>query len=200
MKSSIYERALGEKFQQLHPLLQMKYGKTSGVVHGEGVMKQIRGSAFYQPAAYGFVHDDFLFPERGANVPFSIRNTYSTNRKGPYVSWDRHFHFPNATRRFYAEMWWNDKQSRVYDSLGKSGRLVQPLDFHVTNTGGLLITSDETYAHIGNRLIRLPNALSAKVNVYEKATSSNTIQIFVHIELVTTVLMYEGEATVEEIR
>ncbi|GAK06865.1 DUF4166 domain-containing protein [Geomicrobium sp. JCM 19038] len=81
MRSSIYERAIGEQFERMHPLLHMKYGKTSGVVHGEGVMKQIRGSALYKPVAYCLAHDDFLFPERGADVPFSIRNTYRKNVK-----------------------------------------------------------------------------------------------------------------------
>ncbi|GAK12839.1 hypothetical protein JCM19039_2643 [Geomicrobium sp. JCM 19039] len=45
---SIYEQAIGARFEQLHPLLKKKYGKQLGALTATGTMNHIRGSVVYR--------------------------------------------------------------------------------------------------------------------------------------------------------
>lgn len=193
---SIYEQAIGARFEQLHPLLKKKYGKQLGALTATGTMNHIRGSVVYRPVTRIFARDDFLFPERGKNVPFTITNTYHPSPQ--VVDWNRTFYFQKNVRTFFARMYWDASSEQILDRLGRSGRFMQPLVFTVTSNGALLITSEQSFIRLFGRYVKLPKRMSAKVNVYEEAIDDEHIHIFVHITLIGTVMMYEGVATIVE--
>lgn len=197
-QTSIYEKALGDAFHKLHPLLKLKFGKTSGFLEGHGTMTQIHGASIYRIAGMLMAADHFLFPEREKHVPFTIVNRYETDQLTGMqkVIWDRTFYFKQKKRRFFAVMSWDAKRREIFDDLGISGRFSQPLTFQVTPDGALLITSEQTHVKIRETLVPLPKWLSARVNVYERAIDEERLHIFVHIEQFGTVMMYEGEVRV----
>ncbi|HYD01163.1 MAG TPA: DUF4166 domain-containing protein, partial [Phycisphaerales bacterium] len=76
--SSIYRRALGSDFERLHPMLQKRFGFSSldNVASvGRGVMERVwYGRAYTLPFLYVGTWRRIMFPERGRDVPFTIRN------------------------------------------------------------------------------------------------------------------------------
>jgi hypothetical protein len=119
---SIYQQALGEKFEQLHPRIQERFGFSSGdhrACIGNGVMDEIWHGALYTlPFLYVGSWRRIMFPERGRAVPFTIRNYAYVDQYGrETVTWIRNFATPTP-RRFDAYMIFSQQRGRIVDYLG----------------------------------------------------------------------------------
>ena len=188
MERSIYERELGEDFDNLHPLLQKKFGLVSEQklkVVGTGTMDFIRGGKrWLAPFFYVGARQHVLFPERGEQIPFTIENVAYKDIFGrETVAWIRRFQFERRTRAFDATMIYSEKSGTIIDYLGKRQWLISPLTFEVTDDGGLLIKSDSLYFWIGAVKIKAPKWLSPHAVIHERVCGkTNNVLIHVSVE------------------
>ncbi|AQQ54786.1 DUF4166 domain-containing protein [Planococcus lenghuensis] len=198
---TIYSTLLAEKFQKLHPKLQHRYAlPLDQPFHAEGVMAWIQSgskllSTFYRLAS----RMNFLFPESGENIPFSISNRCTINQEGEAeVSWERTFHFPEAVRRFNATMTVDFDKRIVKDYLGDVLFFYSDLQFDVTAEGCLLITSGAQKVIVGKKELPIPNVLRGRVTVlegYDEAKDVYTIHVSIYNDLLGRIMMYAGEFT-----
>jgi hypothetical protein len=119
---SIYEQALGDKFRLLHPRIQERFGFSSRdnrACVGTGTMNKIwHGPLYTMPFLYVGSWRRIMFPERGENVPFTIRNyAYVDDHGRETVTWIRNFSTPTP-RRFDAYMIFSPQRNRIVDYLG----------------------------------------------------------------------------------
>ncbi|MFD2923537.1 DUF4166 domain-containing protein [Halobacillus naozhouensis] len=191
---SIYQQALGEKFDRLHPELQKKFGLTSDqklMVLGQGRMTEIRGTPLIlRPFLSIGSKDHLIFAERGKEVPFTLENyAYVDERGRESISYIRRFFFPYAIRGFDAVMSFDNEKQSLIDDLGKSGCLSTQMDLDVTREGGLLMHSRE---------MRVADKFSfngPRTSLYEHYDEKQkAFRVHVHVDhpLLGTLLMYEG--------
>ncbi len=185
--NSIYQTALGSDFANLHPQIQRRFGLTSALglaSIGRGVMDRLwHGPAFVLPFLYLGAWRSIMFPEHGADVPFTIENyAYRDPLGRETVSWVRTFH-TTRPRRFDAYMIWSEQRRCIVDYLGTHQHLAVDLDLSVTPDGGLRLRSGEQRFYEGLVGFRFPLALSGIAEVCE--TYDDTAQCFrisVHVK------------------
>src|SRR5437899_5851311 len=142
---SIYERALGDKFEFLHPRIQERFGfcsKDQRACIGKGVMEKIwRGKLFTLPFLYVGSWRRIMFPEHGKSIPFMIRNYAYLDAFGrETVTWIRNFETPHP-RRFDAYMIYGEQRGCIVDYLGTHQHLAVDIEWSVHNRGGLCMRS-----------------------------------------------------------
>lgn len=198
---TIYSTLLAEKFQQLHPKLQHRYAlPLEQTFYATGVMHQIQnGSKLLAPFYRLAVKLNFLFPESGENIPFTIANRSVINQdQEAEVSWERSFFFPNAVRKFNAKMTIDLEKQLVKDYLGDVPLFYSDLLFDVTKDGFLLITSGVQKIVLGKKEILIPNLFKGRVAVlegYNDVKNVYTIHVSIYNSLLGRIMMYAGEFT-----
>jgi hypothetical protein len=192
---------LGEKFQKLHPKLQHRYAlPLNQTFYAEGVMSEIQtGSKLLSPFYRLASKLDFLFPESGENISFTIANRCTINQDNEAeVSWERTFFFPEAVRKFNAKMTIDLEKQLVKDYLGDVPLFYSDLLFDVTKEGFLLITSGTQKVVLGKKEIPIPNLLQGRVTVlegYDDVKNVYTIHVSIYNPLIGRIMMYAGEFT-----
>ena len=195
---SIYQKVLGDDFDRLHPMLQKRYQLQEGTPFvAQGVMHEIKGGPkWLLPFFYLGVYFKLLFPERGVDIPFTIKNTaYRSNQGESAVYWERIFYFDKKKRYFNARMSVDEDRGMVKDYLGEPSPLYSDLHFTVTNDGGLEITSLKQRLVLGKVEIPLPKFLQGLAQVretYVEADEVYQISVHVHNPLIGRVFSYEG--------
>ncbi|WP_082232525.1 DUF4166 domain-containing protein [Halobacillus massiliensis] len=192
---SIFEKALGEKFSQLHPELQRKFGVTSDqnlMLLGQGRMSEIRGTTWpLRPFLNIGAHDHLIFAERGREVPFTMENyAYQDEHGNETISYVRRFFFPYTIRGFDAAMYYDKNEQAIVNELGKSGRLYTKLDVDVSKEGGLLIHSKDI--HIKGSSLKFQNITTSLYEHYNEDEQAHHVHVHVDHPLFGTLLMYEG--------
>jgi hypothetical protein len=171
--SSIYQRALREEFDRLHPRMQERFGISSVdevAQIGRGVMEDVwLGRPYTLPFLAIGSWRRIMFPTRGRNVPFTIENyAYVDSFGRETVSWIRTFRFPKVERRFDAYMVWSERRGRIVDYLGTHQHLAVDIDLAVDRqTGGLRLRSGEQRFYERRVGFRFPMAFSGYANVHE---------------------------------
>ncbi|MCP3027434.1 DUF4166 domain-containing protein [Halobacillus sp. A5] len=191
---SIFHRALGEKFNRLHPELQKKFGLTSEqkvMILGQGRMTEIRGTPLWlRPFLNLGAKDHLIFAERGKNVPFTLENYSYVDEQGrEAVSYVRRFFFPYAIRGFDAAMYYDEEEQAIVDCLGKSSSITTVLETDVTKEGGLLLQSRKLNVKSSWTTTDLTTSLYEHYDEEEQA-----FRVHVHVEhpWLGTLIMYEG--------
>ncbi|WP_017381334.1 DUF4166 domain-containing protein [Paenisporosarcina sp. TG-14] len=198
---TIYSTLLAEKFQKLHPKLQHRYElPLNQTFHAEGVMHQIQNGSKLLSSFYHIVAKaNFLFPESGENVPFSIANRCRINKdEEAEVFWERTFYFPKVIRKFNAKMTIDLEKQIVKDYLGDVPFFYSDLLFDVTKEGFLLITSGTQKVVMGKMEIPIPNMFKGRVTVlegYDEVKGVYTIHVSIYNDLIGRIMMYAGEFT-----
>ncbi len=169
--TSIYQRVLGSDFARLHPQIQKRFSlhSQSGVAAiGTGVMERIWHGPFWTlPFLYVGTWRRIMFPERGENVPFSIRNyAYVDSLGRETVTWVRTFS-TNRTRRFDAYMVYSNERACIVDYLGTHQHLAVDLELSVETNGGLRLRSGEQRFYEGSFGFRFPQVFSGEASVCE---------------------------------
>jgi hypothetical protein len=168
---SIYEQALGEKFQLLHPRIQERFGFSSRdkvALIGTGTMDELWHGAFYTlPFLYVGSWRRIMFPEQGKAVPFTISNYAYVDEYGrETVTWIRKF--ATATpRRFDAYMIFSQQRGRIVDYLGTHQHLAVDIDLSVDERGGLCLRSASQRFHEGWLGFTFPMLFSGFADVCE---------------------------------
>lgn len=168
---SIYELALGEKFGSLHPRIQERFGFSSRdgrACIGTGIMDELwHGAIYTMPFLYVGSGRRIMFPERGCNVPFTIRNYAYVDQYGrETVTWIRNF-ATRRPRRFDAYMIFSQERGRIVDYLGTHQHLAVDIDLSVDERGGLRLRSGEQRFYEGVIGFRFPMLFSGIADVCE---------------------------------
>jgi Domain of unknown function (DUF4166) len=145
--TSVFQQALGDDFDRLHPELQRRFGvdgdRDQGCV-GTGTMDRVwRGGAFTVPFLHLGTLRHVLFPETGTNIPFTIENyAYQDTYGRPTLTFVRTFQVrPHRRRRFDATMVYHPGRNVIVDYLGTTQHLAVDLDVTTDGHGGLRIRS-----------------------------------------------------------
>lgn len=143
--TSIYQRALGDDFQRLHPQIQRRFGFCSadGIASiGRGVMERIWRGRFYTiPFLYIGTWRRIMFPESGEDVPFTINNyAYVDSFGRETVTWVREFAM-SRPRRFDATMIYSEQRQRIVDYLGSHQHLAVDIELSVDDDGAMHLRS-----------------------------------------------------------
>ncbi|TYS67751.1 DUF4166 domain-containing protein [Sutcliffiella horikoshii] len=196
---TIYQELLGEDFQRLHPKLQDRYALPIGKpFYGVGTMVKVKtGSPWLKPFLILSARWQFLFPESGKDVPFTIKNTSRSLPSGKTeIYWERTFHFEKISRNFNAYMTIDPKRKVVKDYLGEPHLFYSDLKMSVTREGRMRIRSGSQRFLAGKREIPIPRLLEGVVTVeegYHDAREVYTIQVEIRNRMVGRVMAYEGE-------
>lgn len=197
--TSIYERALGDAFDDLHPEVRERFGFTSddGVACiGRGTMDYVRngGPHVYPFLLVGRTHDT-TFPEEGTDVPFEIRNyAYEDAYGRETVTWLRTFHLP-PERRFDAAMVYSEDRDRVVDYLGRTHHLAVDVHLSVSDRGGVEIRTGAQRLYAFGLGVPFPLLLSARAEVhewYDDAADRYRIEVAVRNPVAGLVFEYAG--------
>src|ERR1700756_4442320 len=108
-----------------------------------------------------------MFPERGRNVPFTIRNYAYVDEYGrETVTWIRNF-ATRTPRRFDAYMIFSQQRGRIVDYLGTHQHLAVDIDLSVDERGGLRLRSGEQRFYEGSIAFSFPLFFSGIAEVCE---------------------------------
>ena len=170
--SSIYQRVLGEKFNELHPMIQKRFGFSSEdkiASIGRGVMEELwRGRFYTLPFLVVGTWRHIMFPEQGKNVPFTIENySYKDSFGRETVTWVRTFK-TKRERRFDATMIYAEQRGLIVDYLGTHQHLA--VDIHLSvdpETKGMRLVSGEQRFYEGKLGFVFPMAFSGIATVRE---------------------------------
>jgi hypothetical protein len=197
--ASIYEKALGEDFQKLHPRIQERFGfdsKDRKASLGRGVMDRIWYSKLAALPLYVGTLRHIMFPQSGEGVPFSIANyAYRDSFGRETVTWCREFRFDNAIRKFDATMIYSDKRQAIVDYLGNKQHLAVDLRMRVSEKGGIRIRSGDQRFYEGLLQFHFPKALTGMAEVhewYDDREDTYKISVEVTNPLLGHVFRYQG--------
>lgn len=199
---SVFERALGEAYADLHPAIRRRYALTSADgtrCVGRGRMRSIRRNRLALPVLWVGTARNLPFPETGTDVPFEVR-TYPFDDDGTEtVAYVREFEV-GPGRRFDAYMHYDEGRDCVVDALGTHRTLHTELRFDATSTGALHVETGDQWTTLGGRRVSIPGPLRAEVDVTERYDDDRDrfeVAVEVSNPLVGFVFGYDGWFTVE---
>jgi hypothetical protein len=168
--TSIFERALGEDFDRLHPMMKRRFGvglDAAEACVGRGVMTSIRRGPWWTvPFLQIGRLRNILIPDTGVDVPFVVENyPYRDPLGRETVTFVREYRIGSRRRRFDATMILDD--GRVVDYLGTHQHLAVDLDLRVDDRGGLLLTSGAQRFYEGPIGFRFPMIFSGRARLRE---------------------------------
>lgn len=169
--NSIYREVLGEAFDRLHPKIQARFGFSSEdglAAIGRGTMARVwHGPLYTYPFLVIGTFRRIMFPERGTDVPFTIRNyAYKDPLGRETVTWIRDF-ATRVPRRFDAYMIHSPSRGLIVDYLGTHQHLAVDLELSVMENGGLRLVSGEQRFYEGPVAFRFPMLFSGVAEVKE---------------------------------
>lgn len=202
--TSIYQRALGDDFNKLHPKIQERFGFGSGdhiASIGKGVMETVWHGPFYTlPFLYVGAWRRILFPEQGTNIPFTVENYAYLDQYGrETVTWIRRFE-TRTPRRFDAYMVYSDLSRRVVDYLGTHQHLAVDIHLSVAPNGGLQIHSDNDRIFEGRWGFHVPSLFVGTADVcewYDETCGQYRIEVNVSNRTWGPLFGYRGRFNVE---
>lgn len=127
--SGLFERALGDAWTDLHPKLRERYSLTSDddtSLLGSGRIDLSRNLLAY-PILWLGTAEDFLFPEEGFDVPFTIRADAWVDDAGHEALTFRREFDTEPRRTFVDTFRWNPERECVCNLFGREGRVVADL-------------------------------------------------------------------------
>lgn len=201
---SIYEQALGEKFKLLHPRIQERFGfssKDRRASIGKGVMERVwRGKFFTLPFLYLGSGRRIMFPERGREIPFTVKNyAYRDPFGRETVTWIRNFATAQP-RRFDAYMIYSNARGCVVDYLGTHQHLAVDIHLSVDDRGGLRLRSGAQRFYEGPIGFNFPMAFSGIADVcewFEDGDQKFHIEVSVHNQVWGPLFGYRGSFAAE---
>lgn len=202
--TSIFERAMGDEFSALHPMLQRRFGVGLDAGYacvGRGVMTRIRRGPWWTlPFLYIGKLRNILIPDVGTDVPFVIENYPYLDPLGrETVTFVREYRVRRKPSRFDATMVL-DADGRVVDYLGTHQHLAVDLILKAEPDGSLLLTSDAQRFYEGPIAFRFPMLFSGRAALresYDDAAQCFRIHLEVRNRVFGFLFGYEGTFTCE---
>lgn len=202
--ASIFEQALGPDFARLHPMLQKRFGVDAAAGYacvGRGVFSEVRRGAWWTvPFLWIGAFRNILFPDQGANVPFTIENyPYVDGFGRPTVTFVRTLELPGSKRRrFDATMVYSPETGGIIDYLGTHQHLATGLLLDVLPDGALHLRSTGQQFYEGFIAFAFPAAFTGTADLYESFDDARgvfTIQMQVRNPVLGFLFGYRGEFT-----
>lgn len=160
--TGLFEREVGPEWETLHPRVRERYGLESAedrVAVGVGRMAELARHRLALPALWLGTLDDFLFPEGGTDVPFSIATVPFVDASGNEGLYLRRRFETSPPRTFVDTLRWNPARGCLTDLFGRRGLVAA--DLHVDAADGALALSIGTqWLRVGGRYLPLPGPLS----------------------------------------
>lgn len=161
MRSSVFQRLLGDDFQRLCPQLQAQYGihaTSRRAFRGRGVLEEItRGLPYVVPFLWLGSKRNIMFHQAGRDVPFTIENYAYIDRFGrETLTWTRTFNLPAGVRRFDETMIYSEKRGCAVVYAGTHQHLAVDLFASVDAQGGLNIRTGQQRLYEWRVGIRFP--------------------------------------------
>lgn len=202
--TSIFERAMGEEFGRLHPMLQRRFGVglDSGSCLGRGTMRRIRRGPWWTVPFLQFGRlRNILVPDTGTDVPFTIHNYPYRNPFGrETVTFVREYQLRGRTRRFDATMVGASDDGRIVDYLGTHQHLAVDLELRAEADGSLLLRSDAQRFYEGIVGFRFPMLFSGRAELrgsYDDEAGVFRIDLAVQNPVFGFLFGYDGEFSCE---
>lgn len=202
---SIFELALGEDFQKLHPMLQQRFGIDVDRSHacvGRGVFSEVRRGAWWTvPFLHLGAYRNILFPDQGRDIPFTIENyPYTDAYDRPTVTFVRTLELARLgkSRRFDATMVYSRQRNCIVDYLGTHQHLATDLKVEVLGDGSLHLQSTAQRFYEGLVAFTVPSVLTGTAELHESFDDERgvfTIQMQVRNPLLGFLFGYRGEFT-----
>lgn len=203
----VFPRALGDRFAELHPMLQRRFGISldSGVsCVGRGVMTRIRRGPWWTvPFLQVGRLRNILIPDIGTDVPFTIENHAYLDPFGrETVTFVREYRVPGRRRvsRFDATMVLDPSRGIVVDYLGTHQHLAVDLALDVESDGSLRLRSGEQRFREGWIDFRFPMIFSGYAELRERFdddTGVFRVRLEVRNRVFGFLFGYEGSFTCE---
>ncbi len=200
--AGVYELALGDATEALHPKVRDRYSVSpddDSLGVGRGEMHVSRGTHVL-PVLSLLARANLLFPETGRDVPFTVETVaYRTAGGHPAMTTRREFDFPRRRRRFDSVTVYDERRDRLFDFLGRGGRLVTELHPRV-DAGALVVEGGDSWLRRGTEFTRIPGPLAASVTVrdrYDDPGERYHVDALVENALAGHVLTYRGTFTQE---
>lgn len=203
--TSIFERAMGEDFARLHPMLQRRFGVGLDAGYacvGTGTMARIRRGPWWTvPFLQLGRLRNILVPDQGVEVPFRIENyPYRDDLGRETVTFVREYAIGGRSRRFDATMIWGERRGRIVDYLGTHQHLAVDLELRAEPDGSLLLRSDAQRFYEGPVGFRFPMLFSGRAELrerYDDAAHVYRIDLRVTNRFFGFLFGYEGAFTCE---
>jgi hypothetical protein len=200
--TSIFQRALGPDFDQLHPQLQRRFGFSAadGVACvGRGTMDRVwHGRIFTRPFLALGARRHILITGSGRDIPFTIENYAYRDAFGrETVTFARTFWFDTA-QHWDATMIYSAERSAIVDYLGTHQHLAVDLHMTVDAQGGLLIRSGEQRFRECGLGLAVPRLITGVADVrecYEDGLDRFRIEVVVTNHVFGPLFGYEGTFT-----
>lgn len=200
--TAVYEYALGDEADDLHPKVRARYGLGPDDGHatvGRGLMDITRGTLAL-PVLYAMPARNLLFPESGEDVPFSVTTVGWRDPMGyEALTTRREFEFDGKRRTFDSTTVWDAERERLFDFLGTGGHVVSELHPRVED-GALVVEGGKQWTRIGGRYLPTPGPLAVEVTVrdrYDEADEQFHVTATVKSPLAGHILGYRGSFTQE---
>lgn len=203
---SIFETALGDDFQKLHPMLQKRFGVDVDGGYacvGKGVFSEVRRGHWWTVPFLRFgAFRNILFPDRGNNIAFTVENyPYLDSFSRPTVTFVRTMFMPEVSpRRFDATMVYSHQRGAIVDYLGTHQHLVTDLKLAVLADGSLHLQTTGQRFYEGRVAFNFPSIATGTADLYENyddARGVYTIQMQVRNPKFGFLFGYKGEFTCE---
>jgi len=206
--ASIYQQVLKEDFKKLHPQIQKRFGFSSEdkvASIGTGVMKRVwYGKPYTLPFLYLGTWRNIMFPQKGENIPFKIRNyAYKDSFSRETVTWVRSFQFPKHERRFDATMIYSDARKKIVDYLGTHQHLAVDIEMSVAENGGIKLHSTQQRFYEGFIGFTFPPFFSGNAEVcewFDDTEQKYKISVVVSNKIWGKLFGYEGSFDAELIQ
>jgi len=218
--TGVYEYALGDEADELHPKVRERYGLGPDEEYatvGRGLMDITRGTLAL-PVLYAMPVRNLLFPESGADVPFSVTTVGFRDPMGyEALTTRREFEFDGKVRKYDSLTVWDAGRTsssepsvadapddadrgRLLDFLGTGGHVVSELHPRVED-GALVVEGGKQWTRVGDRYLPTPGPLAVDVTVrdrYDESDECFYVTATVESSLAGHVLGYEGSFTHEQ--
>lgn len=200
----IFELALSQDFQKLHPMLQKRFGvdeKSGYACVGQGVFSEVRRGRWWTlPFLYLGAFRNILFPDQGKDIPFMIESyPYIDSFGRPTVTFVRTLKLPRfRERRFDATMIYSPDRSCIVDYLGTHQHLATDLELEVLDDGSLHLRSTAQRFYEGFLGFTFPAFLTGTAELFENFDDQRdvyTVQMQVRNPLLGFLFGYRGEFT-----
>jgi hypothetical protein len=202
--TSMFERAMGDDFARLHPMLRKRFGvglEAGYACVGTGTMARIRRGPWWTvPFLQIGRLRNILVPDQGTDVPFRISNFPYRDALGrETVTFVREYAIRGHERRFDATMI-AGRDGRIVDYLGTHQHLAVDLTLQVEADGSLLLRSDAQRFYEGPLGFRFPMLFSGRAELrerYDDEAGLYRIDLQVRNRVFGFLFGYEGAFTCE---
>ncbi|SEQ81432.1 DUF4166 domain-containing protein [Natrinema salaciae] len=195
--TGLFEREIGDDWRTLHPRIRDRYGLESGTGReavGTGRMYELDRSPLAVPALWLGSLDDFLVPERGTDVPFTIVTSPFVDAAGNEALVLRRRFETSPPRTFVDTLRWNPDRGCLTDLFGRSGHLAADVRIGADD-GALALSIGTQWLRVNGRYVELPSPLSVDGTLrdwYDDDAGRFRVSAAITNPLLGTVFGYDG--------